>query len=322
MTCYDIFNGDADGLCALLQLRLQQPIAATLVTGVKRDIELLDRVPAQTGDQLTVLDISLDSNRPYLQKILESGASVTYFDHHQATPIPQHVKLATYIDTAAEVCTSLLVDRYLQGAQSAWAIVGAFGDNLHQSARQLATTLKLAEAETELLKQLGEALNYNAYGESLADLRYPPQALFHLLYQAADPFSFIRESEHFETLRQGLIEDSRLAENTSPMLHTPNGAIYLLPDTDWARRVSGIFANDLATRNPTRAHAILTHHSDPGHLTVSVRAPRSNPVGADLLCRQFATGGGRKAAAGINKLPEDQLEPFIAAFRQQFGSNK
>lgn len=44
MTHYDIFNGDADGLCALVQLRLQHPAETSLVTGVKRDIQLLDRV--------------------------------------------------------------------------------------------------------------------------------------------------------------------------------------------------------------------------------------------------------------------------------------
>ena len=59
---YDVFNGDADGLCVLHQLRLQNPAPAKLVTGVKHDIKLLDRVEASTGDHVTVLDISLDSN--------------------------------------------------------------------------------------------------------------------------------------------------------------------------------------------------------------------------------------------------------------------
>ena len=43
---YDVFNGDADGICALLQLRLAEPREAQLVTGVKRDINLLSRVEA------------------------------------------------------------------------------------------------------------------------------------------------------------------------------------------------------------------------------------------------------------------------------------
>jgi len=63
MRFYDIFNGDADGLCALQQLRLAEPRAATLVTGVKRDIALLGQVSPKAGDELTVLDVSLDSNR-------------------------------------------------------------------------------------------------------------------------------------------------------------------------------------------------------------------------------------------------------------------
>jgi hypothetical protein len=47
---------------------------------------------------------------------------------------------------------------------------------------------------------------------------------------------------------------------------------------------------------------------------VSVRAPLINRTGADELCRQFPTGGGRKAAAGINVLPADRLPDFIRAF--------
>ena len=59
MRCIDVFNGDADGLCALHQLRLAEPAAAELVTGVKRDIALLERVAAAPGDLVTVLDVSL-----------------------------------------------------------------------------------------------------------------------------------------------------------------------------------------------------------------------------------------------------------------------
>ena len=60
-TFWDVFNGDADGICALLQLRLAEPRNSQLITGIKRDIALLDRVDAQSGDQVTVLDISLDN---------------------------------------------------------------------------------------------------------------------------------------------------------------------------------------------------------------------------------------------------------------------
>src|SRR3954454_16719824 len=95
------FNGDADGLCALQQLRLAAPRATgreTLVTGVKRDIALLDRVAASAGDACTVLDVSLDVNRAGLEKLLAAGVSVRYFDHHFAGDIPAHAGLEAHID--------------------------------------------------------------------------------------------------------------------------------------------------------------------------------------------------------------------------------
>ena len=56
---YDVFNGDADGICALIQLRRAEPRPnAKLVTGVKRDIQLLERFPGAAGGQVTALDIS------------------------------------------------------------------------------------------------------------------------------------------------------------------------------------------------------------------------------------------------------------------------
>jgi hypothetical protein len=55
-----------------------------------------------------------------------------------------------------------------------------------------------------------------------------------------------------------------------------------------------------------------------GRFLVSVRAPLSNKRGADQICRQFATGGGRSAAAGINDLPADELSHFVDVFSQTY----
>ena len=101
MADYDIFNGDADGICALLQLRLAEPRDAKLVTGVKRDIDLLKQVPAKSGDRVTVLDISMDKNHEALESALEAGADVTYFDHHFPCDIPTAENLNAHIDTDA-----------------------------------------------------------------------------------------------------------------------------------------------------------------------------------------------------------------------------
>ena len=108
MTRYDVFNGDADGICALQQLHLAEPRESRLVTGVKRDIALLDRVHADAGDQVTVLDISLDKNRAALARLLEGGVSVSYFDHHYPGEIPVHPGLDAHIDTTADRGTSPL----------------------------------------------------------------------------------------------------------------------------------------------------------------------------------------------------------------------
>ena len=49
---FDVCNGDADGLCAALQWRLHEPAPATLQTGLKRDIALLERVHANADDEV------------------------------------------------------------------------------------------------------------------------------------------------------------------------------------------------------------------------------------------------------------------------------
>ena len=53
--------------------------------------------------------------------------------------------------------------------------------------------------------------------------------------------------------------------------------------------------------------------------SIWVRAPYHRKDGADELCRQFPSGGGRKAAAGINALAQDSVANFIDRFNLQFG---
>ena len=316
MQFYDIFNGDADGLCALQQLRLEEPRASVLVTGVKRDIRLLDRVNAAPGDELTVLDVSLKSNAAGLARALAAGARCRYFDHHAAGEVPRHANLKAWIDTAADTCTSLIVDGYLQGRQRPWAVVAAFGDNLPGAALRAAADLDLDESELERLRELGEALNYNAYGETVDDLHYHPADLFETLSHYGDPGEFISGEPVFEVLRHALADDMGRAAGLAPQGATASGAIYVMPDAAWSRRIHGFFANQLARRHPKRAHALLVGRA--GGYTVSVRAPFEDPRGADALCLQFETGGGRQGAAGINHLPEADYSRFAAAFHDAY----
>jgi hypothetical protein len=167
MAHFDVFNGDADGICALHQLRLAVPRETTLVTGTKHDIALVERTHAQSGDTMTVLDLSFDTNRGALEPLLAKGIEIEYFDHHYAGEVPPYRNLRAHIDTTANVCTSVLVDRHLGGRFRRWAIVAAWGDNLPETALALARDLDLSDDETEQLRELGEAMNYNAYGDSV-----------------------------------------------------------------------------------------------------------------------------------------------------------
>ena len=317
MTYYDVFNGDADGICALQQLRLAAPVDGELVTGVKRDIGLLKRVKPVQGDQITVLDISLDKNRAELERVLDAGARVRYFDHHFAGEIPTHPALSATIDAAPDVCTSLLVDRELEGRFREWAVVGAFGDNLDESAGKAAQALGLAERDLGHLRELGIYINYNAYGASLDDLFFPPQELFLRLRGYEDPLGFIAEDEAFVQLKDGYSDDMARSAGLASHIETERHAVFVLPGEPWARRVSGVLGNQLAREHPARAHALLTHIPAGGYV-VSVRAPLTRKEGADELCRQFPKGGGRKAAAGINDLPENLFDDFVSKFRARY----
>ncbi len=316
MAQVDVFNGDADGICALTQIRNAHPAESTLVTGVKRDIALLDRVEAGAGDEVTVLDVSLDKNRDGLIRLLEAGARVFYSDHHFAGEIPESENLTALIDTEPEVCTSILVNGHLGGRFVEWAVVGAFGDNLKTSAEKLAGPLGLSEAELRRLENLGIYINYNGYGAAVEDLHFPPDELFRLVSAHASPFAFMEEGrESFEKLETGYREDMAAAASVEPSHANRSTAVFVLPDQAWARRVSGVYSNDLANAHPARGHAVVTERSD-GTYLVSVRAPLENRTGADELCRSFPTGGGRKAAAGINNLPAEMLEDFITQFAE------
>lgn len=310
-----VFNGDADGICALTQLRLDEPRDARLVTGIKRDIDLLKRVEAGAGDRVTVLDVSFDSNRAGVDRLLAGGAELFYVDHHYAGEIPQHARLTSLINEAPDVCTSILVSGWLKHRFREWAVVGAFGDNLTQSAQALARPLDLDAAHLDQLERLGTCLNYNGYGESVADLHFPPDELFRLVSRHASPFAFMAEGrEHFQRLVDGYAEDMSLAAAIRPEASSgTTAALFILPDAAWARRVSGVFSNDLTNQHPDRAHAVLTEKAN-GMYLISVRAPLNRRKGADALCRQFPTGGGRAAAAGINALPADELTRFTRTF--------
>ncbi len=319
MAYIDVFNGDADGICSLVQLRLADPKDSQLVTGVKRDINLLKAVDAGSGDTLTVLDISMQKNHDDLTRLLANGVRVFYADHHKPGDIPEHPNLAAYIDMSPTMCSALIVDKYLAGQFHLWAITAAYGDNLTEIADELASQYGLNSEQSSLLQELGLYLNYNGYGASPQDLFYHPAELYKECVQFVSPFDFIEQNATvFNTLKQGYEEDMALASNEKLFHETDTLGAQILPDKPWARRVSGVYSNHLSNDYPERAHLLLTEKAD-GDYLVSIRAPQTLLEGADEIASQFETGGGRKGAAGINALPKADITRLVELMEQRYG---
>ena len=320
---YDLFNGDADGICSLIQLRLAEPRESVLVTGIKRDIKLLGQIAPKAGDRLTVLDVSMEKNQAGLARALEAGASVFYADHHRSGDIPDHSGLSAHINTAATTCTALIVNQLLEGQYQDWAIVAAYGDNITQVADTLADQAGYSNEQKLELRMLGVAMNYNGYGASVHDLFYHPAELYNLAADFHSPFDFISErADVYETLTVGYQADLEKGLSIAPLKSSESAAMILLSNEKWSRRISGVLGNELANLYPDRAHVILTEREEciDGAPTyqVSIRAPKSNLIGADTIAMKFG-GGGRKGAAGINELMSTDIEILGQELKSFYG---
>ena len=315
---YDIFNGDADGIIALLQLRLATPQESTLITGVKRDINLVAKVDAKAGDNLTVLDISMEKNRVALELALESGSEVFYADHHRAGDVPEHENLSAHIDLDANTCTALIIDNLLNGQFHEWAITAAYGDNLIAKADELADAAGLFIEKKEQLKELGTLINYNGYGASVEDLHFDPAELYQALLKYSSPFDIIADkASPFYQLQAAYQSDMDNALAIKAQHKSEKLGLFKLPNEAWARRISGVYGNLLANQSPDSAHAVLTQNAD-GTYMVSLRAPLNNKQGAGEICSSFETGGGREAAAGINVLPKESIAQFVKVVESKY----
>lgn len=309
----DVFNGDADGILALHQLRIVEPKDSKLVTGLKRDIALLKQVSEVPGAIVTVLDISLERNVNALKQSLENQQKVLWFDHHLAGDIPNHTHLETHIDHSPEVCTAILVDSYLGHQYKDWAIAGAFGDNLHAVARKRGA--EHSEGDLEKLQEIGEAINYNAYGESRDDQTCSPEDVVLDLRKFDNPFEYYVSSQVFKEIIKQKESDTAAMQSAKELYSGQAGKALLLPDGAASRRMSGIFSNDLVYAEPGLAHAIMTNFQD-GY-RISIRAPLDRPQGADVLAKKFS-GGGRAKASGVDCLPKHQLDDFCSAMEEVF----
>jgi len=307
---YIVFNGDADGLCSANQFLLLNIGDIEIVTGVKRDIALLEKIITAKNSNITVFDIAVKNNLQPLKKLLDQNCKVQWFDHHMSGDFQKHPNLKTNIDISPTVNTSYIVHKYIKEKFPLWAITGLFGDNLHKTAYELAKNICLNNKRTVILKELGELLNYNAYGSTIDDLYFDPAILLKQMTDFADPFDFIENTSILSTLRKGQKEDLNKAKTINPIKQN----ILILPDEKWSRRVIGIYANLLVRENPDIAHAVMVKNNIEKYYVVSIRSPANSTKTAAEFCQKFPTGGGRAIAAGINKLPFDDLDNFIRKF--------
>lgn len=316
---YDVFNGDADGIISLVQLRLNKPLESELITGVKRDIKLLQQVPLNRVKSITALDISLEKNIAALDQLLAADIPVMYVDHHRSGQLPESKLLDAHIDLDANTCTALIVDKLLGGKFHYWAITAAYGDNLIAVADALCVEAGLSTQQSEQLKELGTLVNYNGYGSSIEDLHFNPADLYKELLAYPNPFDVIEDSQSaFYRLKVAYEADFTKAAAVPARYCGDLLSVFELPDEAWARRISGVYGNFLANQSPERAHAVLTKNQDPSY-TLSLRAPLSNKQGAGDICSQFDTGGGRAAAAGINALVPEDIQRFINITEKFYG---
>lgn len=223
-----------------------------------------------------------------------------------------------YWKTGCMSVTSIIIFQgpypFLGGRFRAWAVVGTFGDNFDSAARRAAGPLGLDEARLATLRGLGVCLNYNGYGARIEDLHFAPDALFRRLR----PYRDIPSNSSPRTT------PSRPSATAMPRTWRGRGrcnrkswgtatrSIYCPPSPGRSGR-----ANRLAHASVQRAHAVLTRLPE-GGFVVSVRAPAAVGTGADALCRRFPTGGGRKAAAGIDHLPDADYDAFVREFLAAF----
>ena len=317
MANYDVFNGDTDGIFAWHQLRLVHPRDATIVTGVKRDVDLVSRVNAGDGDLVTVMDVSHAKNRKDVQRLLDSGAIVEYFDHHDPSELIAHPNITYHINTEPNISTGLIVNSYVKGKNCLWSIATAFGDNHIELAINMAKSEGLDDEQINLLKQIGLVVNYNSYGQTADDLFYSPEEIAEAVKACgSDVFRFTEQSDIFSTLLENFSNDMASAGCQEPYSISENGVIYTLPNEVWTHRIMGSFSNHLVSTNKDLACAISVLNSD-GTYRISVRSSINNPHGAGDLCKKFG-GGGREKAAGINNLPESELEEFKEEFEGTF----
>jgi hypothetical protein len=192
-----------------------------------------------------------------------------------------------------------------------------YGDNLHEQADKFNPCFD--EITMSKLKEVGETLNYNGYGNEELDLTAHPKDVYIDLKEYESPFEYRIKSETYNKIHTHMKSDEAELSSSEILHESETGKVILLPNTRASIRYSGIYSNQQTTDSPDEAFAILTSVGG-GNYRISIRSPKTNPYGASKLALQFPTGGGREKAAGVNELPKSELNNFIEKFEEVYGS--
>lgn len=290
------------------------------ITGLKRDLALLKKLPQDHAGPVIGFDLAFGPNAEAAQAFLAKGHQpLAWFDHHEPGPLPQSPRFTPFIQAQKGLCTAMIVNATLGQAFPLWAAMAAYGDNVTGAAEAMLAAQGVAKDQAEAIAETGRLLNYNAYGEE-KDTLFAPLTLAEGLMAFESALDFIAQSPWIPALRAQWQADEAHFAALKPWRENASARVYVLDDAPWARRFAASWVNALSRSRPDLASAILTPDGTQ-HFTVSLRAPKTGPH-AHFEASRFASawpkGGGRPQAAGINALPVSEAERLANSFLAEF----
>ena len=284
----------------MLQLRLANPAPSELFTSPSPPTGLLERIPAQPGNKVTICNLPLEPNRLQLWRLLVNGVEVRLYDQSFTEERILHPRLIVTIDSSAGLSTSQIVDISLGGVYRRWALVGAFGRSGRMISDLFAHSLALTHIQRVHLQTLGELITYNA---NIADPCYrciEPAALYAALSKYQDPLNFFESEPVASELEAMRKDDLQNALALQPYWTDNYANVYVLPDVPWGHRATNGLNTQLATLAPHKANAVIGPARD-GYVRATVHAVAK--FGVEACTRRWL----------VERLPVSELDQFINA---------
>lgn len=308
----DVCIGDANGLCSLLQWRLHQPKQSSTLALLGHESRLDGLVHSRAGGDVLLCEIPMQANRSTLMQLLDSGAQIQYLSHQIGDEPLWHPQLQYIEDAPQDRCTSLMVDRILDGRYRQWALVGAYGKHCNAQADKLAASNGLSAHARTQLRELGELINYNACSVDGKNACIPAVELYSVMSGYQQAMDFLQSEPVVGELESVRREDLARAVQIAPYWQDAHASVYVLPNAPWAHRVASGFGKHISAKEPTRAHAFLRPAAN-GSFMTRVHAARSAPADGLTFPGSQADDDYQRTWV-IEQLPDQEIDHFISAF--------